>query len=238
MKFIYKMLLRILAALTLWFSMVSADPIISFFMRPYPEHFGMQYAQEMTDKLAIPGKIARKNIRTWANNLTGSGVISTYAGYLGVSDTNGQTQFPRRHSTNKLYIAITPRITPITMTNHMVHHWEFETGTPAELFVATLQQDPETDLYFWEIQQTKIPINNVIPREAITIIAKPKYIVIPIGATVAHKSPHLLLPDLYIKKALNKTMHALYVLNIEHFLRSVSMQTKQDTDRYRLHIPL
>jgi hypothetical protein len=56
-----------------------------------------------------------------------------------------------------------------------------------------------------------------VPLESILIFAKPSNLVVQTGMITVGKTQHLLLPDIYVKKGINITKNALYILNLRHF---------------------
>lgn len=212
---------------------ICAEGILSFFFQPYPELFPEQFAQEFSDKLTKPGKIARQTLYRQYNDIPIAGIFSTYAGYIDVSDAHGQTQFPLMHSQFPgVTLIITTKLTPIVMAGNTIAHWELEEGTPASLFNIEKKQDQETELFYWETTSKAYPDDRKIPLTALVVIARPDDIYVPIGATLARKSPHLLLPDIYIKKGIKLVGNTLYMLNLKHFFGPITFFYQRQPKRY------
>lgn len=208
---------------------LSADPVITLFLHEYPAD--TERAQSMVTKLGKPGKIARYRVNNVTHQPLVAGIFATYAGYLDVSSYNGQLTFPRRHDRPLIYLAITPRLTPIVMFANTIHHWEFEPGVPAALFVCERKKD-EAGLYFWDMKEESISDNKVIPLESLILIAKPQNFYVPIGITLANETENLLIPDIYVKKGINKLTNSLYVLNLTHFFSPTQFLYKKEPTRY------
>ncbi len=200
------------------------------FLRPYPG--SVQQAQRWANKLKKPSSLAKRTIESIMGRNITTGIFSTYAGYLQVSNHNGQIIFPRKHSKPSLPIIVTNKITPIVMFGNTISHWELAPSAQAAMFTATIKQDEATQASLWHVQQTDLPENNQIPLESLIIIAKPQNIFIPTGITLASESPHLLLPDMYIKKGINIVRNALYILNLNHFFRPPQTLYKKEANRY------
>lgn len=213
-------------------SILRADAIITFFMRPYPKINEKIQQEKMASDLKKPGKIAKYTTHGLLEFPIEAGIFSTYAGYLTTSDVNGQTTFPRKHEQPSLYLLITQKITPIIMMRNTIHHWELEEKTPAAMFKIDKKQDEKTGNYFWDVQHAKLPENNRIPLESITIIAKPKNIFVPTGITLTNDDPQLILPNIYIKKGIMKISNALYILNLRNFFGTVKTEYKKESNRY------
>ena len=189
------------------------------------------------EKVSRPDKIARHNLKKiFSNSQIVSGIFATYAGYLTVSDLNGQIRFPLKHSVPKLYLVISERITPIVRSGNTISHWEFNTDYSSIMYSITKTTDPQTSLEYFTIKDAPLPSNNVVPLESIVIIAKPKFFYVPLGITPVYKSPHLILPDVYVKKGITLTSEALYLLNVMQYFGLLTLLTKKEPRRYTTHL--
>lgn len=200
-----------------------ATHVVSLAFRPYPVI--AQNAQQHLDHSLNVGNHLQAFQK---ESKFVSGIFTTYAGYISVSDYNGRIIFPRLQQSSRLYLIVTPEITPIMMIGNTIHHWELNKGEPVKIILAEQKEDHETGLLYWDLQEAPIPVDNVIPLASITILARPENIYIPLGATVTNPSPHLLLPDIYVKPGINKIAEALYMLNLNLFFGTLSIQYKLD----------
>lgn len=188
---------------------------LSFFMRTYPDIDMQEAAHSASRKIQKPGKLA-KYMNTWDNTLV-SGIFSSYAGYLAVSDPNGQVSFPLRHSKPVTYYVVTPEIFPVIMFGNTINHWELIKNKPAHVYKLEKKKDEELNEYYWETTQLPLPEDKKISKKAVIIFANPNKVYIPEGITPTKEFPQLILPDIYIKKGLSKVPEALYVLTIRQF---------------------
>lgn len=222
-----------------WFSipyfLCSSIPIlgntIALYLRPYP--YPKEETQKVTTKLRKAGKIAKHTINGLSGHPIVAGIIATYGGFLDISDQNGLIAFPRKHTAQKLYILITPQMTPITMFAQTIHHWELNPGIPAQMFLIEKKIDEQTQKPFFDVQEVPLPENNIIPLEALVLVAKPTNMYIPTGITITHKSENWMLPDIYTKKGINVVDNTLYLLNLSHLFKPVSLEYKKEALRYR-----
>jgi len=215
---------------------VWCDPVITFFVKPYPIVSDKQYAQSLVDEFARPGKLAAHAIYGVGRDDIVAGLFSTYAGFLDTSNLNGQTSYPRMHEEPKLSLVVTNKITPIIMIGNTIHHWEFEAGTPVRMYSVERKQDDETELYYWSVEPEDLPENNRIPLDALVLLAKPKYVYVPLGITPTNDSPNLLLPDMYVKRGLNIASNALYVLNLKHFFGELRTAYRKTSKHYTYQV--
>ena len=190
---------------------------ISFFLRPYPEIEMLDAAKIAGQKIQTPGKLAKYMLPSATDNFLVGGIFSSYAGYLCVSDTSGQTSFPLRHSKPYSYYLITPEIFPVLMFGNTIDHWELIPKVPAQLYKVEKKKDEELDEYYWQVTHLPLPEDKIISKKAVIIFANPSKIYIPEGITPTKDTPQLVLPDLYVKKSIAKTPEALYVLTIRQF---------------------
>ena len=162
-----------------------------------------------------------------------SGIFTTYAGYISVSDYTGRVIFPRMQESNHLHLIVTKHIVPIMMIGNTIHHWEFDKSQSAKIIRAEQKYDPETKFTYWNLQESSIPDDNIVPRDSITIFARPEYIYIPLGITITKPSRHLILPDIYVKPNINKVGEALYLLNLNPFFGTLAVKNKQEKKEMR-----
>ncbi len=207
-----------------------ASPVITFFMRPYPN------AEKMIKKMKKPGKIARYTIERLADYSLSAGIFSTYGGFIQISNSNGQTTFPYKHQDPMVYLIITQKITPITMLDLMIDHWELVAGTPAAIYTIERKEDKETKTFYWDIKESQLPEDNKLPLKSLVIIAKPKNIFVPTGIALTQDNPNLLLPDIYVRKGIKITHNALYILNLRHFFGQLRNSYKKEETRFQHHI--
>jgi hypothetical protein len=203
-----------------------ADSIISLFIRPYPQ------PSIVAEKIKKPGKIARHTVEGLANYQVPSGIFASYAGYLTISDFDGQIIFPRKHEQSKIQVIITPEIKPILMLEKTIHHWELIPGVPAKMYTFEQKFNEETNLDYWDVQSAMLPENNIIPLSSLIIFAKPRYFFVPLGITTTNDTPNLVLPPIYAKKGIKITKNALYVFNLSHFFGNVLYLYKKFPKRY------
>lgn len=202
-----------------------ADNVITLFFKPYPVE--SQEAERRQEKIKKPGKIAQYTMEATFYQSGVAGICASYGGFFEVSDQSGQIIFPRKHSSPTIPLIVTDRAIPIIMFEQTVHHWELEPGRPVEAFMYTLEKDDESGVYFWNATQRQAPKAGHIPVESVIIFAKPKWVYIPLGITPTTKEPNVVLPDIYIKKGINLTKSASYLLYLLHLLGPVHPVTRR-----------
>lgn len=222
----------ILTAFSL-FGNLRGNPVITMFMKPYMAITHQDDADYISKKLKKPGKIAKMNIKNLSRSPLIKGIISTYAGYVAMSNYDGQTSFPKKHALPMLYLLITNKITPILMAGNTIHHWEIA-GSAQMYKVERLHNNTE-DLYYWNVEEVPLPEDKRIPLEAITIIAKPDRIYVPQGITLTDNNTNFVLPTIYVKKGINTNANALYMLNVRQFFGHTHPTYKKGTNRYLSH---
>ncbi len=211
---------------------MNAEPIITFFMYRYPIEQDAKAVKKMGNKLEKLGKIAKYTHEGLAHGTIIAGIFSTYAGYITTSDINGQTAFPRKQEQKTINMLVTNQITPIVMVGNTLAHWKLEEGTPARMYSLALKQDEKTNLHFWQTQKVDLPKEDIIPLDTIIILAKPKNIYLPEGATLSAESPNLVLPNVYVKKGVKIAKNALYIMNIMRYFGPVNYLYQQKPTNY------
>lgn len=210
----------------------SSDPIVTFFIKPYPVGMDTEYDKEIVTKFGKPGKLAKQHFYGFGRQAFTVGIFSTYAGFLNASDANGQTIFPRKTEKPAVSLIITSKLTPMIMSGVTVHHWELEEGTPAHMYLIEQHTDAETQITYWNCEQTELPHNRIIPTNAIVVFAEPKYIYVPTGISPTTISSNLVLPPIYTKRGVDTLNNALYLLNIKQFFGPLDSLYKVQPKHY------
>ncbi len=215
------------------FGNLRGNPIITMFMKPYMTIANQNDADNVSEKLKKPGKIAKIKIKNISRSPLIKGILSTYGGYVAMSNYDGQTSFPKKHALPMLYLLITNKITPVLMAGNTIHHWEIV--GPAQMYKVERLHNNTEDLYYWNVEEVPIPEDKRIPLEAITIIAKPDRIYVPQGITLTDNNTNFILPTIYVKKGINTNANALYMLNVRQFFGHTHPTYKKGTNRYLSH---
>lgn len=211
------------------FQHINADRIVGFFFESYPGDEAQ--AEHLSNKLQKPGKVAKCMLNGYSCYSQVAGIFSSYAGYLASSDVYGWTGFPKKQDKPLLYVVVTPAITPVYMFANTIHHWQIEQPNPVATYKVERKQDEQTQLFYWNVSQEENPKDNIIPLEALLIIANPKDIVLPLGITITKNEANLLLPKMYVKKSIKATKHAFYMLNLTHLFGPVKTLHQKKNNR-------
>jgi hypothetical protein len=207
-----------------------AEQAITLFLKPYPV-VDKQAAQKLAPKLGKPGKLSsNRSKHLMAPAL--SGIFATYGGFLTVSDLNGEISFPREHRKPFIYLIVTEKISPIVMAGNTIHHRELEDGAPATMYRMEQKRDETVKATYWDVQQVPLPDHQQVPLESMVIFADPKFVYVPQGISLLQESPHLILPDIYIKMGINLTATALFILNLSQYFGAIIPLYKKQPDRY------
>lgn len=231
----YRLLLLFIVASFSLFTNLYSEQLIAVFLRPYPRLDPDQKVTKIMKSVRHAGKFSRMQVK----QLLGlkkmvAGVFATYAGFLSVSNTDGEIAFPRKHTDPQLYILVTEELVPIVRSGNTLSHWELNEDRPAVMYQITKTKDENGPLEYYETAASSLPANNVVPLESIVIFANPRYVYIPLGVTPSTESPHLVLPDIYINHRINLTSPALHVLNVMHYYGALTFIVQKEPLRYRM----
>jgi len=210
-----------------------ATQLLTFFFKPYPAELSHHKTDKKLASLAKPGKLNREMIKLLVQKKV-AGIFSTYYGFLAISDLHGQTTFPLMHAKPLLYIAISQKISPITMAYNTIDHWEFVEGSPVALYSVEKKQDPGTKINYWKVSAAQQK-NNIVPLDSVTILAHPKYFYVPEGISIIKDISQTVLPPIYVKPGVHITHDALYILNLIHFFSWVPHWFKQEPKRVTIY---
>lgn len=204
---------------------LGATNVISFFLKEYPEKNDFNNINKTIKECNILNNHFQTICQSY-NISHNFAVFSTYAGYLSMSNTNGQISFPRKVINNSINLLISNKISPVFMFGATIAFWEIQDPT-AKMYFLERSQDPTTKLFYWEAKEKPLPASNRVPVQTIVIIADPKEIYVPLGATLTRSSSNLLLPDIYVKKDIDSLANVLFVLNIKPFFSRTNQIFKE-----------
>jgi hypothetical protein len=204
---------------------------ITVFLRPYP--FGQNAThEELKALVSKPGKLSVKIMKNRADTKTTEGIFSTYWGYITSSNFNGQIRFPRKQLSEQLHVLVTERITPVVMFGNTLHHWEIDPSALSQLYSYVRSTDTKTKITSWKIEKVPLPENKKIQLDTIVLFAKPSAIYIPEGIIPVEPNPNLIMPPIYVKKNINSTIPALWIIKMRQFFKPVSQEIKKVSETY------
>ena len=214
-----------------------ADAVITAFFRDFPSDNSAEHAEyTMNNSFGNTKKFARAQLEGIVCRNLQAGIWGTYAGFLELSNADGQLTFPRKHPEPTLLVIITPKITPIIMFEQTVHHWEIASDAPIAIYRYKQKQDDQTHRFYWQVKKVPALKDAVIPVDALVLLAKPDHLYIPEGITMTHETPNLLLPPIYVKRGFNLVSNTLYLLNINHLFSHTRMEHKKEPTRLTTQI--
>ncbi|MGB8468337.1 MAG: hypothetical protein WCE21_05005 [Candidatus Babeliales bacterium] len=201
--------------------------IVALFFKPL-ESADLLSVEKAQRLVSTPGLLSRYLFKKQLNTHTLSGICASYLGSMAISNINGQLTFDRKQIRPEFYILVTPIIKPVFMIGNTIHHLETAETQPKRVYQLTYQADAPTGIYFWKTMSSPLFEHNIIPLNAVIIFADPDDVYIPEGSTIVSKQIQLALPDIYVKKSINRINHALWLLNIRQFFGSVKLHEKQE----------
>ena len=185
--------------------------------------------ESLSKKLKQPDYVYKKLLKKNRLSSGAQGAMGMYLGYAGLSDKNGQITFPRKHQKPVVNVLVTKGIQPVyIIAPATIHNWMLDKDTPAQMYEFKFDKDQETELYYIEAKKIPLPQDYMIPLETIIIIANPKNVYIPEGATLTHYSANLILPTIYIKKEFNFAHNVLYTNSIKQYFDSIHAEYKPE----------
>jgi len=223
--------ITILCVLTSFFCVpLIADPVITFFIEPYPLIMPKDSVESFGDRLQQPRTIAkyalRQHVPTEAIN---AGIFGTYAGYLTATDMNGQIIFPLMQRKPAINLLITPSIKPVIMFGNTLSHWELVAKAPAIMYRIERKTEKVTEpepveAFYWQAKKVNLPKNGKIPFDTVILFEKPNHMYLPLleGIEPTIKNPNMIIPTIYIKKHTSKLDTALEVLTFREFFSGLS----------------
>lgn len=215
-----KIVLYLFALCTL--NLQSATITLTF--KPYPN------VKETLEALKKPDKLAHHTLVRITERAPIKGIFGAYAGYMQASNENGQMIFPRKQTSNNLFLLITPEIEPVLMFPNTVKEWHVVPGKPYAYFSVNRITDPETELTYWEVAEAQLDLTKPLELETIILTAQPQDLVVPTGITLTNTSTNLQLPTIYSQNSLDTSLASITMMNIAYLFNAVDQcAVKKDT---------
>ena len=195
------------------------DNVITFFIDEYPEA-----STNKTNQAEIKKICTVFDLKTSCDGIEFPfyyGIFATYAGYLGLSDFEGQISFPRKTQQNSINLLVSNNISPVFMLGNTIAYWEIKDPSMAKMYKIEKKHDEELNIYYWNVQEKALPKNNRVPIHTIVIFANPESIFIPIGVTPTKPNSQFILPTIYAKNDYSHLKNSLFLLKIKPFFSSV-----------------
>ncbi len=215
--------------------------VISFFVRPLPayptpeqektvEHHKKQRTQDPDSVLT---SIINKELNT---NFLHSGIYISYAGVATRTNIDGQIVLERKTPDTKLNVIITEDLKPVPvdpLNDKTIYGFIVNPKAQVQQYQYELLQDPETEMYSWNVTEIPLPTKKRIPYDTIIIFANPKHIVVPVGSTATMTGENLVLPDMYVTPRHSASANALRFLKIRQYHAPVRFEYKFLPEQYQ-----
>lgn len=213
-------------------SIYTINNTIILFLDKYPKikiPKNKETKESLSKKLKQPDFVYKKKWLQKRLSSGAEGIMAMYLGNVSLSSKDGQLTFPRGHQKPIVNLLISQGIQPAyILAPATIYNWMIDKNKPAKMYQFLFDKDQETKLYYIEATEVPLPKDSMIPLETIIIIADPKSIFVPLGATITYDSANLVLPNIYIKKEFNYSYNALYTNSIKQYFDSVQSKYKQE----------
>ncbi len=236
---------QLLALCLVWtgISICQTTPhIITFFIRPLPAAYKSEEeaTKKIAEQLATPGKMLKSMIKKQLSPiLFYSGIYVAYAGAFTHSNANGQVLFERSTPEPELHILITEDMKAIPvnpLNDKTLYGFAIDPKAESAQYLFKRIQDPETELYFWNVTPEPIHEKKRITSDTLIMFAQPKNIIVPIGSTATPLSENFVLPDFYATQKNKSAANAFRFLKIRHYFAPVTFEYKFLPDGYQQKI--
>jgi hypothetical protein len=240
MKNIKILVVMLISTIVLPSASIYADNRISLRLKPPPKDVIQQCidetkGQSVADKIVeenTPGQISMKLLKNGLRSYSYpsvSGFMAIYSGYMDISSKDGLLEFPLRHATSKIYIAIAPSVELVKVKGETISHREFTLDNESKLYLCERKVDEKKNAY-WSVKEEKISENKKINPITLVIFAKTKNIYLPEVDVLATESSHLVLPDLYVIGNFDQEKILLQALDLKRYFEDVKKEEKKAGD--------
>jgi hypothetical protein len=223
---------------------LSADNLIILYLRNAPLHIINKAIREAkkespTEKLTTPGTTSKTHVQEKMHDLLMpklSGFLATYSGYMDISNMDGLISFPLRHTTPKIYVAITEEIKLIKVKENTISHREYMSKDQTKLYSFERKEDvdpkdPAKKTLFWHVQEMPLPTDNKVNPLTLVIFTKPSNFYVPTGDFIANESAHLVLPEIYVIENTNQEQVLFQALEIRKYFESIDKESQKIDDK-------
>ena len=230
MKSFKYIFLIIIAGFIFQVKIEATDSVISFFIKekiqPKKKH-KKAHTQFISQELKQPSFIhAVSKDRSWLDQPGVDGIQAAYAGYITISDKNGQITFPRLQQNDTIHVLITPEIEPeFMMSPTLISHWITRHNRPAAYYEIARKKHKGLKTYYFDVKKLTTP--QEISLNTIIIFAHPDHITVPVGVSLNTYSTNFILPELQAQKV-NTIKNSLYTLSIKQYFEQINIESKND----------
>ncbi len=223
---------------------LSADNLIILYLSNAPLHIINKTLREakkesLVEQFATPDTTNKAQIQKKMHELLMpklSGFLATYSGYMDISNMDGLISFPLRHTTPKIYLAITEEIKLIKVKENTISHREFISKDQTKLYSFERKEDtdpknPAKKTLYWHVQEMALPANNKVNPLTLVIFTRPSNVYVPTGDFIANESPHLVLPEIYVIENINQEQILFQALEIRKYFETIDKEFKKLDDK-------
>ncbi len=170
-----------------------------------------------------------------------SGFPALYAGYIDYSNKDGTLQFPLRHTSHRVFIAITPEIEVEALIDNTIQALFFPASIMPDAkqavekpffsnkaeYYALERKILNNGSMFWNIQQIPLPQNRQLKKISIILLTHPKNIVIPTGDFFIDpsQSQHYVMPKCYVVGNINQVETIIAATPILQYFEPINQTT-------------
>lgn len=231
---LYKLRTRLIvvAALTILHPL-KADNRILLYLRHAPTSIIEGAASDAKKSLKTPGQQANSLLQAKVSGLLRpklGGIPALYGGYMSMSSPDGGICFPLRHTTQKVYLAITPSIQMIRLRGNTFSHRSFlPPPTPTALFSLEMQIDDKNRTY-WYVKTEALPSDLVINPLTIVLLTEPNNVIVPDGSFLAAENQQLVLPDVILVSREGSETCLLNAMSFKQHFEQIVTEKKKASD--------
>lgn len=226
--FKYKCLATIL--ITMFHLSLQSHSVITFFVtqETNAEDTPRKKSKFISEKLQQPSFVnAAGNDQSWLEQPGINGLQASYAGYMAISDKNGQISFPRLHQKEDIFLLVTPEIDPEYMIYpSLVHHWITKHNSPAAFYKISRKKNAELNTYYFQVTELNLPRD--LHPSTIILYEHPENIRVPLGISLNNYSTNFILPELKAKKPA-AIKNSLYTFSIKQYFEPIDIATQNNT---------
>ncbi len=162
-----------------------------------------------------------------------SGFLTLYGGDSDISDKDGRIRFTLRHSTPTAQLVVTKHIKFELIKGETVSHTELYANDPAatDVYQFERKQDANGQNY-WHVEKGELEADGRISPTSLVVTTNPANFFVPLGDVMTTKSPHLVLPPVYVVGRVENDVAVVQAMDVLQYLDPVDDAVKKIGEKH------
>ena len=163
-----------------------------------------------------------------------SGFLTVYGGDSDISDGDGRLRFTLRHSTPTVQLVVTKHIKFGLIKGETVSHTELYADDLEATNVYQFERKEDANgQEYWHVEEGKLEADGKIAPTSLVVITNPANVYVPLGDVMTPKSPHLVLPSVYVVGRVENDAAIIQAMDVLQYVDPVDDAVKKIGEKHR-----